>query len=44
MPRDGFVTIGDQLPFIELSDLDGTQYPLSGEPGRKFLIFMWASW
>lgn len=44
MPRDGFVTTGDQLPIFDLADLDGVRRPLLAEPGRKFLIFMWASW
>lgn len=44
MPRDGFITIGDRLPDIELPDLDGIYRSLSSEPGQKMLIFMWASW
>lgn len=44
MPRNGFVTIGDRLPDIVLPDLDGIDRSLSNEPGKKMLIFMWASW
>lgn len=44
MKRGRFLTLGDQLPDVELPDLDGEPHTLSSHSGQKLLLFMWASW
>lgn len=41
---NGFITLGDELPELELPGLDGTPHALSEYIGQKLLVFMWASW
>lgn len=44
MTTTQFVRVGDAIPPITLSDLDGNQIALSDFAGRKLIVFMWASW
>lgn len=38
------VRIGDELPGLELHDLDGDKQSLRSYIGRGLLVFMWATW
>ena len=38
------LAVGDLMPEVELSDLDGQARRLGDFRGRPLLIFMWASW
>ncbi|WDL96792.1 TlpA family protein disulfide reductase [Alicyclobacillus sp. ALC3] len=36
--------LGQRLPDIALTKLDGHEFHLSELAGKRHLIFMWASW
>lgn len=36
--------LGDRLPDLLFTSLDGTQVSLSSLRGRPALLFVWASW
>lgn len=39
-----FVQTGDELPGVELHDLDGGKQSLRNYIGNGLLVFMWATW
>ena len=36
--------IGDRMPDLALHDLNGNEISLSRYAGKKYILFMWASW
>jgi len=36
--------VGDSLPALTLPTLGGAPYSLADLSGKKYIIFMWASW
>ncbi|MEM7128483.1 MAG: hypothetical protein AAF702_19270 [Chloroflexota bacterium] len=36
--------VGDQMPALALTDINGGEIELSTFAGKKYIIYMWASW
>lgn len=43
-PATNFLTVGDPVPGLSLPTLDGSSVNLRDFLGRKWILFMWASW
>ena len=38
------VQVGDLMPNLTLADINGGEIQLSRYAGKKYIIYMWASW
>jgi peroxiredoxin len=36
--------IGDRMPALTLTAIDGSEMRLSRYAGKKYILYMWASW
>lgn len=36
--------VGDQMPALTLTDFNGGEFKLSRLEGKRYIIYMWASW
>ena len=36
--------VGDQMPALSLADINGGEIELVQFGGKKYIIYMWASW
>jgi len=36
--------VGDRMPALTLTDINGGEIQLSRYAGQKYIIYMWASW
>lgn len=41
---DSLLQVGDQMPDLTLTDINGGEIQLSRYAGKKYIIYMWASW
>jgi len=39
-----FLVVGDRLPSLELTSMDGQPFPLARLGGRRLVVFVWGSW
>lgn len=39
-----YLSVGDKLPDLTFPSLDGEAINLRDYQGKKFILFMWASW
>ncbi|NJN80856.1 MAG: redoxin domain-containing protein [Caldilineaceae bacterium] len=44
MQQSETLKVGDRIADITLPDLDGNPVALGSLDGKKYILFMWASW
>jgi peroxiredoxin len=42
--QQAILTVGDQAPALTLPTITGQPLPLRDLMGKKYILFMWASW